>query len=224
MTPTPPAFPPTFAWKPLAGRALELALDRLLALDSDTRDALAGLDGRRITLSVEAPPLALAITVRGGRLVVGPVRETDGEADLAVRATLGALLSRLAPRPGGAGDGGQTRHRVRIAGDAELARRLQRLAGNFDPDWALPFARVFGDVLGHRIARVVQGALRAGADAAGTLARDGAEYLTEESRDVVGRAELAAFNDDVDALRERADRLLARVARLPSAPAAEGGA
>ena len=38
--------------------------------------------------------------------------------------------------------------------------------------------------------------------------------MTEESREVVARAELDAFLDDVDALREDADRLAARVARL----------
>ncbi|MFC4727417.1 ubiquinone biosynthesis accessory factor UbiJ [Coralloluteibacterium thermophilus] len=214
MTRSRPGFTLPFAWKPLAGRALERALDRLVDLDPDTRAALPALDGRRVTLRLESPDIALAITVRGDRLVVGPVRDSDAEPDLAVRTTLAALLSRLAPTGGGTAD---ARHRVRIAGDAELARRLQRLAANFDPDWARPFAQVFGEVLGHQIARAVQGALRHGLATARTLARDGAEFVVEESRDVVGRAELAAFNDDVDALRDRSERLAARVARLARA-------
>ena len=41
-----------------------------------------------------------------------------------------------------------------------------------------------------------------------------AEYLTEESRDVVPKAELEAFHDDVDALRDDVERMAARVARL----------
>ena len=51
-----------------------------------------------------------------------------------------------------------------------------------------------------------------------SAADDGAqvmgEYLTEESRDVVGKAELNAFFDDVDQLREAVDRLAARLDRL----------
>jgi len=39
----------------------------------------------------------------------------------------------------------------------------------------------------------------------------------EESRDVVGRDELSAFNDDVDALRDDFERLAARVARIDGA-------
>jgi len=46
------------------------------------------------------------------------------------------------------------------------------------------------------------------------LAQSAAEYVTEESRDVVARAELDAFLDDVDVLREDVDRLAARVARI----------
>ena len=94
---------PLSSLKPVAGRALEIALAQLLALDPDTRDALQGLDGRRI---------------------------------------------------------------------------------------------------------------------AGNLARDSADYLVEERREVVGRAELEAFHDDVDALRDRVERLAARVARLDRGDAA----
>jgi ubiquinone biosynthesis protein UbiJ len=46
------------------------------------------------------------------------------------------------------------------------------------------------------------------------LAESGAEFLTEESRDVVGKGELHAFYDDVDAVRDDVERLAARVARL----------
>src|SRR5918993_2827186 len=85
---------PLDALKPIAGRALEGALNQLLALDPDTRASLAGLDGRRVELQVEAPPIALAVTVRGDRLGVGPV-DTAREGDLGLRATLGGLLGQL---------------------------------------------------------------------------------------------------------------------------------
>jgi ubiquinone biosynthesis protein UbiJ len=43
----------SFNWRQHAGRALEAALNRALALDPDTRAALGPLDGRRIQLAVE---------------------------------------------------------------------------------------------------------------------------------------------------------------------------
>lgn len=199
---------PFDALKPLAGRALETALNRAVALDPDTRAALASMDGRRISLSLESPPLALEIGVHGGYLQVGPPLR---EADLAVRGTIGGLLGQLPFLAGARNRNG----RLHVSGDAELAQRLQRLAAGFEPDWQQPFVAAFGEVIGVQVANAAAAALRGAREAASGLARSGAEYVTEESRDVVARAELAAFHDDVDALRDDVERIAARVARLP---------
>jgi ubiquinone biosynthesis accessory factor UbiJ len=210
-----------FDWKPLAGRALEAALNRAIALDPDTRDALPPLDGRSVVLALQSAeaPLALRLQVEGTQLRVGPV-DPEQVPDLAVRSTLGGVLSfgmrTVLPRLLGA-DGSEDAMPVgamRIEGDAELARRLQRLAERFDPDWQQPFAAVFGDVLGVQIANGVAAALRQARASGQKFAETTAEYLTEESRDVVPRAELDAFHDDVDTLHDDAQRLAARIARL----------
>ena len=204
---------PPFNWKVPAGRALEAALNRALALDPETRAALAPLDGRSVELTVESPPLALRVAVAGERLVVGSV-DAAREPDLGVRATLGGLLSQL---PMFRSDDAPPVGRMRVSGDAELARRLQRLAERFDPDWHKPFAAVFGDVIGVQVANAVAAGLRHARDAGRDFAGVAAEYVTEESRDVVPRAELDAFHDDVDTLRDDAARLAARIARLRAA-------
>lgn len=200
----------SFAWKPIAGRALEAALNRALALDAETRAALKPLDGKRVSLSLASPPLALQVHVGGERLVVGPVDALQ-EPDLAVRSTLGALVSQL---PFLRRDDAAPVGKLHVSGDADLARRLQRLAQNFDPDWQQPFAALFGDVLGVQIANAIAGALKQARLGAVSLAESAAEFVTEESRDVVPKAELNAFHDDVDALRDDAERIAARVARL----------
>ncbi len=78
--------------KPLAGNALQLALNRTLALDPDTRHALTTLDGRHVALTLESPALAMRIGVEGDRLTVGPV-DPGQEPDLAVRSTLACWRS-----------------------------------------------------------------------------------------------------------------------------------
>jgi len=205
---------PLPALTPLAGRALERAHERALELDPDTRDALGPLDGRRLVLRLDSPPLALQLTVRDRRLKVGPVQE-GSEPDLAVRTTLSGLLSQLPGlRPGDGAPVGK----MRIEGDAELARRVQALARGFDPDWEKPFADVFGDVIGVQVAQGLAGALRQARVTGGEFARSAAEFVTEETRDVVPRAELEAFYEDVDVLRDDVERMDARLRRLRPAP------
>ncbi len=201
---------PFDAFKPLAGRALEAALNRALALDPDTRSALKPLEGRRISLALEAPPLAMQVSVADQRLVVGPVDAVD-EPDLAVRSTIGGLLAQI---PFLRRDDAPPVGRLRVSGDAELARRLQTLATRFDPDWQKPFTAVFGDIIGVQIANAARSALQQLRGIGEGLAQNSAEFVTEESRDVVGRAELNAFHDDVDALRDDVERLQAKFDRL----------
>lgn len=200
--------------KPLAGRALQIALNRALALDPDTRQALTALDGRHIDLTLEAPALAMRISVEAEQLHVGPVDHR--EADLAVRSSLSGVLAQLPLLARSARQGAPV-GAVRVAGDAELARRLQQLAQGFDPDWQLPFVRVFGEVLGVQVANVLRGALQQARRHASGFAHATAEYVTEESRDVVPRAELDAFHDDVDVIRDDVERLAVRVQRLRGA-------
>lgn len=213
------ATSPFDALKPVAGRVLEAALNRALALDPETRDGLRALDGRSVELTLESPALALQLRVDGERLVVGPLDATH-EPDLAVRSTLGALFAQLPALIGGLRrDDAAPVGGMRISGDADLARRLQRLAERFDPDWQQPFAAVFGDVLGVQIANACASALKQARTLGSNFAETTAEYVVEESRDVVGRDELAAFHDDVDALRDDFERLAARIARIDRAAA-----
>lgn len=194
--------------KPLAGRLLETALNRALALDPETRAALAPLDGQRLQLHLESPPLAMELRVEGEAMRVGPAQ--GEEPDLSVRAGIGALIGQL---PFLKSSGATPVGKVRISGDAELARQLQRLAEGFDPDWEQPFADALGPVIGPQVAKAVRAGLREARVQGAAFARASAEYLTEESRDLVPKAEQQAFFDEVDALRDRVERLAARVAR-----------
>jgi len=191
------------------GRALEAALNRVIGLDPETRTALRALDGRAVTVDFTHTPLAMRIAVEGDQLAIGPAFE--GASALRVAATPVALIGLALAR---GREGAVVPGTIDIAGDAELARRLERIATRFSPDVDEAFARVFGDVVGFQLARGLRRAFVTSRDAARAFARDAAEYLSEESRDIVAKPELESFLDDVDALRERADRLDARVRRL----------
>jgi ubiquinone biosynthesis protein UbiJ len=200
------------AWLPqplrrLAGRALEAALNHTLSLDPDTRQRLDALDGRSVQLHLRGPEIALAVTVEKGRLVVGPPQD---DAQLRVAATPGSLLSMMFRRD----DDGIAPGKVEIAGDAELARRLEKLAAKFAPDFEDAFARTFGDVLGVPLAKAVRNGLVHARETAGHLTEDSADWLRDEARIAMAPGEVEGFLDGVDGLRERSERLESRMQRL----------
>lgn len=205
------------AWLPqplrmLAGRALETALNHVLSLDPDTQQALAALDGRRVRLHLRGPELALVIGVDGQRLRVGPPDADDAPQGhvLRVATTPGSLLAMALRR----GNDGVAPGQVEIAGDADLARRLQKLAERFAPDFEEAFARSFGDVLGVPLAKRVRKSLAHAKASASHLVEDSAAWLRDETRVAMAPGEVEPFLDGVDALRERSERLEARLARL----------
>ena len=195
--------------KPVAGRLLQEALNRLLQLDTASLEKLKELDGRRIELHLQAPDLALAIEVHGQKLHVGPIDSTQ-EPDISFKSKLSGILQSLPMFAQGKSAVGA----MRISGDVELARLLQNLAKEFDPDWQEPFSKALGPVFGPQVAKFIREGLRHAKISAQNLLQSGAEYVTEEARVVVGKAELEDFNSQVDKIRQRGDRLQVRVANL----------
>jgi ubiquinone biosynthesis accessory factor UbiJ len=191
----------------LAGRALETALNHTLSLDPDTQQRLAALNGRSVQLHLRGPEIALAVTVEDARLKVGPPQD---DSQLRVAATPGSLLAMMFRRD----DDGIAPGKVEIAGEAELARRLEKLASKFAPDFEEAFARTFGDVLGVPLAKAVRKGLAHARETATHLTEDGADWLRDEARVALAPGEVEGFLDGVDHLRERSERLESRVQRL----------
>jgi ubiquinone biosynthesis protein UbiJ len=200
------------AWLPqplrkLVGRTLQGAFAHALALDPDAQRELHALDGQSVQLYLRGPELAFTVTVASGQLRMGPPQADD---KLRISTTPGALLSLAFKRGGESIAPGK----VELAGDAGLARQLEKLLRDFAPDVEEASTRLFGDVLGVPVARAAGATLRHVRESAAHLREDSADWLRDEARLVMGPGELEDFLDGVDALREGSERLQARVARL----------
>ena len=73
---------------------------------------------------------------------------------------------------------------------------------------------IVGDIAARRLSQMAERALSWARGASRTVGNNIAEYLTEESRDLVNKVEHEEFLSGVDALRETADRVEARLLRL----------
>ncbi len=191
--------------KRLLGRTLEEALNRALALDADSRAALDALQGRSVCVRLQQPPLALRLHVQDGRLRVGPADTAELEVKLRPASLAAAALQ---------GDGALPPGAVNLSGDADLARRLEKLARGYQPDLEAAFVARFGEVLGVPLAHALLGALTYARTFAAQGIDDGAAWLRDEARLTPAREEIADFLDAVDHVRERSERLAARLEAL----------
>jgi len=193
---------------------LEAILNRNVA-ESRRAQALARqLDGRAMALRVEGTPLEFYFLAEGGRLAIASRHE--GTTDASLSGTPIALLALAGPRAEGALRGGG----VRIEGDAEVAQRFRELLEEAQPEFEEELALVFGDVAARRLANLARGVLDWGRKASGSFTGSVVEYLQEEGRDLPTRTEAEEFLAEVDRLRDDAERLEARLARLESRRAA----
>lgn len=195
---------------PLLCATLEIALNRYLALEPSVQAEFGRLQGRVIALHAQGPdwefyvcPNASGVTV----LDAWPGEPQD-KPDVRISAKPAALLRR-AFRGADAGASG-----VSVEGDAELLQRFSTLLAKvgFDPEEWL--ARWVGGGAAHRLNQGLQGLLGWGRQSASTLGLDTAEYLREETRDLVHRADIERWLEDVEAVRRRSEALASRLERL----------
>jgi ubiquinone biosynthesis accessory factor UbiJ len=189
-------------------RPFEEMLNRRIAGSSRARAMLAALAGRSLELRFAATPLRVRLAESSGTLTMRPAGEEP--ADAVIEGTPLSFL-RLATddaarsiRAGG----------MDVRGDAEIAEGFRRLLEAARPDFEEELSRFTGDAAAHYLAGFARDAAAFGRRAGDTLARNTAEYLTEESRDLPVRVEVEEFLEDVDRLREAVDRLESRVAAV----------
>jgi ubiquinone biosynthesis accessory factor UbiJ len=196
-------MPATPAW--LA--AVEAALNRGIGQSLRAQEAARRLNGTSLELDIEGIARIRA-SVQTGLLAL--TRADDRTADAVISGSPFALASRAA----GGTDPARRDERIGIRGDAEVAARYRELLVLARPDWEEELSRLVGDLPARRLSLAARSAFGWLRKSAATAGRNLAEYLEEESRDLASGAELSEFIADVDALRETADRVEARMRRI----------
>ncbi|MGO8828852.1 MAG: SCP2 domain-containing protein [Steroidobacteraceae bacterium] len=201
-------MPATPAW--LA--SVEALLNRSISQSTQAAAAARRLHLTSLAVEIEGV-LRVRAAVAGDRLAL--LWGGDSAADATIAGSPLALFDLL--RGGTSGAVGARRDRAaaaRIQGDAEIAGRYRELFALARPDFEEELSRLVGDVTARRLSQFAQGALSWVRSARRIAGENLAEYLQEESRDLVSKPELEEFLLGVDQLRETADRVETRLARL----------
>lgn len=193
----------------LACAALEMALNRYLALEPEVLKECARLQGRVIAL--HATGVGWEFFLCPHKSGVQVLDAGPDKPDVRISAPPTQLLRQVLRS--GFGESAAVSG-VQVEGDAELLSRFSTLLARvgFDPEEWL--AKWVGGGAARRLHQALRGFGGWSRRSADTLAFDAAEYLREETRDLAHRADVESWMDAVDTLRERVDRYAARLTRI----------
>lgn len=193
---------------------LEQSIELLLALDPETRQKLAGLDGKSFRVCLTSPALTVAMSVVDGRVYV--VGDADVPADTTISGSLAALRSLAS------GNEALYRGEVSIEGDLGTGQLLKEVIAGVDPDWEELLAPVIGDTLAYRAGAAGRQASNWLQRTRSSLQQNSREFLQEEAEVLAPDSEIREFCREVDEVRAAADRLEARLRLLERAAARDG--
>lgn len=198
--------------KPLLIASLEAGMNRYLTLDEHLEEYLAPMAGKVIELHIDS--LDASLYLCPGTNGIQILESYPSPVDARLSGSLSALgLMGLSSTPMHSLFKGQ----VKMDGDTQLARRLQRLFDKLDINLEAKLARYTSAEFAGRLGKL----LRSGRDwtrnSLDTFRRNLEEFLQEETRELPAKQEAELLFRDIDDLRNAAERLEARLQRLASA-------
>ena len=199
-------MPATPAW--LA--AIEALLNRGIGSSLEAGILARRLDGSALHIEVVGLT-AVRASIMGSRLALSAPGDPASErSDATITGSPSALLH-LAR---GGTDRRAKFEPAQVRGDGEIADSYRRLFALAAPDPEEELSRIVGDLPARRLSQLAKHVVAWARGARRTAGENVAEYLQEESRDLVNKPEFEEFLQGVDELREIADRVEARLSRL----------
>ncbi|MBK3746632.1 ubiquinone biosynthesis accessory factor UbiJ [Stutzerimonas balearica] len=187
----------------------EQGLNRVLRLDPTALPHLARLAGRIIEIDCSAPAMQLFVLVEEDGLRLASSWAAD--ADCRLRAPASSLVRLLVSRQKTA-----VLHepQVSIDGDSGVLMSLAEVLQDLELDWEYEASRWLGPVGAQLLGTGVRTPTRWLRESGDSIRQDLADYLTEESRALVGQQEAEVRFSEIDELKLALDRLEARIERL----------
>ncbi len=181
--------------------AINTAFNKALSLDPELPEKLAIFSGKVICLYFTGVGKQLYLLPENAHINV--LTKYDGEADVCIRGTPLAIIKMLM-KPDVTGL--LLKGEVEISGDTRLGNAFKSLFREMEIDWQQPLAEIVGDSATQEIENGFNQFNQWCRKSAAAFGLSLSEYLQEESRDMVGEAEVENFTQQVDRLRDDIDR------------------
>lgn len=195
--------------------ALETAINTALKLDPASRAKLAALAGQVFHLECTRPELDIYLLPQPDGVQLAA--HWEGNVTAGLSGTRDDYLELLRSKDPAAT---LINGNMRVLGDSKALLHLRDIAAALDLDWEAPITRVFGDIIGHQMARSLRFGSRLLRDAANSLQRQTRDYMQEENPWLARRWQFEQFKQRVIELDARTTQLAERAAKLQQSAAA----
>ena len=196
---------------------IESLVNRGLALDQDSLEALALLSGKVIALEFINTGLKFYLFPCAGGLQLQD--NHDGDVNVRIMATVPDMLSYLLSSRDESKSASGT---LQVVGDVGLAQRFQSIIRNTDLDWEEFLSRYTGDIIAHKLGNLIRQTGTIARHTGDTLRQDISEYLLYEKEILPVREDIEDYVSSVDELRNHVERLKHRIERLERSITASG--
>ena len=190
----------------------EKFINLLIESDSHVRKHLASFCGKSVEIETSSPKLQLTIKFYdNGIRLIGIRRELfDPPADVKISGDFDRLSRVLSDRE----KHGFFGQNIKVTGDAELAQKLYEALLQMDIDWLDLLTPGLGHVLTNELHKRGKRVKDWSTELNNSLNRNLQDYLKEEKRLLPSSDRLESFKDDIDFLKLRVDRVMARTQLL----------
>ena len=187
------------------GAALEIAVNKALAYDAGTQEALKKLESKLLQIEIIEPKSSFYFQFDNGEVRV--LGYCEREIDCTLRGSLKNIVALVLQDD----IHNLTNSGVEVKGDVALLMQISKIAKRVDIDWEEALTDVTGDLAGHQIALQI----RRSAAWFKNLNQKAwpylGEYLTEEIQAIPSELELTIFYDEVNQVRAHLERLERRL-------------
>ncbi len=189
--------------------AAETGINRVLRLDATALPRLAHLAGKVIAVECSSPAVKAFVLADGAGLRLAS--RWEGDIACRLRAPASSLV-RLAVSK----DKTAVLHspEVELDGDSAVLLDLAGVLQDLELDWEYEVGRWLGPIGSQLLSSHLKSRARWSSQNLDSLRQNLADYLSEESRTLVGENEAQARFAELDDLKLALDRLDARVERL----------
>tara|TARA_B100000427_G_C15457320_1_gene572458 strand:+ start:348 stop:968 length:621 start_codon:yes stop_codon:yes gene_type:complete len=190
----------------------EKFVNHLIRNDSHVEKQFSKLSGKSLEIKASSPDMHLIVQFdfREIRLIEPNENQLEAPADLKVSGDCNQLLKILYSRKKGTSNNSK----INLEGDADLAQELQKALLKIDIDWPRALAPWLGHIAANEIVKNGRKAKAWGNLFKDSVNRNLQDYIKEETEFFPPLSKLNRFKHDLDLLKLRVDRVMARVQRL----------